>query len=165
MLKMLLLRLLNFLLQKREAKKPEPVLRAELSIGQVWSLLQTKFPEASIFLSDTVYQLATLKDIDEFLRVDQTNKMGYVPEERDCDDFSFRLMGQFSTPEWSGVALGIIWTDLHALNCFIDQNSEFWFIEPQTDNIQQRLVSWQVKNLTDLVNQITEKFKEVPNNG
>lgn len=143
MLKMLLLKLLNFLLKRQEAEKPKPTPRAELSIGEAYSLLRFHFPVAAIYLSDTVYYLSNLEDINEFLRIDQTNKIGFVPEERDCDDFSFRLMGQFSVPEWSGIALGIVWTDIHALNFFIDQNQEVWFIEPQTDDIQQRLVSWQ----------------------
>lgn len=143
MLKTLFLKLLNFSLQRREPSKPKPVERTEINMGRVWEMLQTKFPKAAIFLSDNTYKLCNLEDIEEFLRVDQTNKMGYIPEDRDCDDFSFRLLGQFSVPEWSGIALGIIWTDVHALNFFIDQNLEFWFIEPQTDDIQQRLSTWQ----------------------
>ena len=69
--------------------------------------------------------------------------MGYVTEERDCDDFSYRLMGQLSVPDWSGIAFGIVWTNLHALNCMIDENGKFWFIEPQTGRLQSKLEAWQ----------------------
>lgn len=60
-----------------------------------------------------------------------------------CDDFSYRLMGQLSIPEWSGIAFGIVWTNLHALNCFIDDKGKFWFIEPQSDKLQDKLEAWQ----------------------
>ena len=55
-----------------------------------------------------------------------------------CDDFSYRLMGQFSIPGWSDLAFGIVWTSkpyAHALNCMIDEEERFWFVEPQTDEL------------------------------
>ena len=78
-------------------------------------------------------------DIALFLAQDETNKMGYVDNERDCDDFSYRLMGQFSIPGWSHVCLGIVWTGTHALNCFVDEDSRLMFIEPQSDEIMESL--------------------------
>lgn len=60
-----------------------------------------------------------------------------------CDDFSYRLMGEFSVPGWSDLAFGIVWTNLHALNCFIDESGNFWFVEPQTDTLQSALLPWQ----------------------
>ena len=62
--------------------------------------------------------------------------MGYLPEERDCDDHSYRLMGQLSIPGWSALSFGILWTFSHALNCFVTENGGFRLVEPQTDQIR-----------------------------
>lgn len=43
----------------------------------------------------------------------------------------------------AGLAKGIFWSDVHALNWLVDQNLDFWYIEPQTDGIQAHLEDWQ----------------------
>ncbi len=129
--------------RQKEPKPPKVALRNELTQAELSRLLRKKFGRVAIFLSDRIYKTCTQSDIEEFLKFDETNKMGFVPETRDCDDFAYRLMGQFSTPEWSALAFGIVWTDKHAMNCFIDNNKEFHFIEPQTDRLQKDLKPWQ----------------------
>ena len=55
-----------------------------------------------------------------------------------CDDFSFRLMGQFSIPGWSDIAFGIAVSEVHAYNCVIAENDgdiKAYLIEPQADRI------------------------------
>lgn len=52
-----------------------------------------------------------------------------------CDDFSYRLMGQFSIRGWSDLCFGIVWTYYHALNCVVAENGEVYFIEPQSDEL------------------------------
>lgn len=121
----------------------KPTIRAEITITDLYKLLRDAFPEASIYLSDKVYNLCNLEDIEEFLKQDKTNHSKYVPEDYDCDDFSYRLMGQFSIPGWSSLAFGIFWSDVHALNAFIDQNLDFWYIEPQSDGVSNKLADWQ----------------------
>jgi len=129
--------------QKAELSLPPPVTRREYSYEELYQLLKRKFPEAVIYLSDRTYKACALDDIAIFLEQDETNKMGYVPEDRDCDDFAYRLMGQFSIPGWSALTFGIVWTDKHALNCFVDNMGLFHFIEPQTDELQTELKEWQ----------------------
>lgn len=119
--------------------KPEPILPTSaerIDYGDLYALLRSEAPQAEVFLSDKNYLLCDKADIKAFLAQDETNKMGYVPEERDCDDFAYRLMGQFSIPGWSDLAFGIVWTDKHAMNCFVTENNEFWLIEPQNDTLQ-----------------------------
>lgn len=135
-------------------KKPEfkpvirPMIRKEVDFNYIFNIINTKLPNAPhIYLSDSTYYLCSEDDIKSFLDMDSTNKETYIAEEFDCDDFSYRLIGQLSVPEWSGIAFGIVWTDLHALNCFIDTNGKFWFIEPQTDAIQEILDDWQGKDI------------------
>lgn len=122
----------------------KPVMRKQVDSNYIYGILNAVTPEAThIYLSDNQYWLCSKADIETFINLDATNKDTYVAEEHDCDDFSYRLMGQLSIPEWSGVAFGIVWTNLHALNCLIDETGKFWFIEPQSDTLQDKLEDWQ----------------------
>ena len=114
-----------------------------IDMPDLYTVLYEKWPSANIFLSDNYYRLCSTEDIKAFLAQDKTNRCQYEAERFDCDDFSYRLLGQFSIPEWSDLALGIVWTNLHALNLFVDENKGVWFLEPQEDKIQEKLSDWQ----------------------
>lgn len=136
--------LLEQLNQQLQPLVSPPVMRKQVDGNYIYGIMNAVVPSAThIYLSDNLYWLCSTADIERFLAQDNTNKMGYIQEERDCDDFSYRLMGQLSTPEWSGIAFGIVWTNVHALNCFIDDTGKFWFIEPQTAKLQDKLELWQ----------------------
>ena len=120
----------------------EPESDVEAEWDDIINVITAKFPEVTqdqIFLSDKDYTLASYNDIAKFLAQDDTNRMGYHSNDRDCDDFSYRLMGQFSIPKWSDICLGILWTDKHAMNFVIDEDSNFWFLEPQSDILSDTL--------------------------
>lgn len=121
-----------------------PSVRKQVDGNYIFGILNAVTPNAThIYLSDSQYWLCSEADVESFLKIDATNKDKYVPEEHDCDDFSYRLMGQLSTQDWSGIAFGIVWTNLHALSCFVSDKGEFFFIEPQTDELQKTLQPWQ----------------------
>ena len=120
-----------------------PTSTKEIKVDDLHKLLRNKFEEANIFLSDMTYKLCNPEDIKYFLSIDGTNRFEYEAESYDCDNFSYRLMGQFSIPEWATLCFGICWTDKHALNFFIDEERKFWFVEPQNDSVQENLSSWQ----------------------
>ena len=126
-----------------EPETIEPRSTARINLAELQPLLQKAAPGAEIIMADNWKYLCHDDDIALFLAQDETNKMGYVVDKRDCDDFSYRLMGQFSIPKWSDLAFGICWTDVHALNVFIDEVRRLWFIEPQTDEINEELATWQ----------------------
>ncbi len=114
--------------------------------------LEALLPRAeTLFLSDNTFYLCHPEDIALFLAQDATNRLEYLAEDYDCDDFTLRLAGQFSIPRWSALAFGICWTDLHALNFFVDEDGKFWFVEPQSDEIQSQLNAWQGQNLRLLI--------------
>jgi len=122
----------------------KPVVRKQVDGNYIYGILNAVKPAAThIYLSDNQYWLCSDADIETFLALDTTNKEKFQSELFDCDDFSYRLMGQLSTPEWSGIAFGIVWTNLHALNCFISETGKFYFIEPQNDKLQDKLEDWQ----------------------
>ena len=123
-----------------KSKTIYPTSRAVVSYQGLYTILRQRFPdEGQLYLSDRIYRLPSKEDIKAFLAQDKTNHEKYVAEDYDCDDFAYRLMGQFSVPIWSALAFGIVWTDLHALNCCVAENQKFYFIEPQNDKIMENL--------------------------
>jgi len=123
---------------KKPIVSPEtikPTGNIRIARDEARGLFKARYPDAQIFLSDNDYVLCHPDDIALFLAQDQTNKMGYVPEERDCDDFALRLAGQFSIPEWSGLCFGIMWTSTHALCFYLAEDKTLWNVEPQTDGV------------------------------
>jgi hypothetical protein len=124
-------------------EKIQPTSTRVINYEGLYDTLKDKFPEAKIYLSDNMYLLCNTADISKFLQQDATNKYKYDSDTFDCDDFSYRLMGQFSIPNWSYLAFGIVWTNRHALNCCVDEDLNFWFVEPQSDTLQTDLKDWQ----------------------
>ena len=134
-----------------EPEKLLPTSSMKISGTDLRALMLAQFPDAKVYISDKEYLLCSYNDIALFLAVDQTNILDYIPDEYDCDDYSYRLMGQFSIPSWSALAFGIVWTDIHALNCFITEDREFYFIEPQGDAIQSDLEAWQGNSIRFII--------------
>jgi len=106
-----------------------------ISINAASSLLLDKLDkmgdnEAELYLPDKEMKFYTKSAVQDFLSLDETDKIVYVAEEQDCDDFAAELFGK---------GLGLVWTIPHALNWFISENMEIWFVEPQTDKLSQNL--------------------------
>lgn len=120
-------------------RKPEvaPVIRREISGSDLNEILNEKLKPRYIRMSDDTYKLCDISDVEAFLEEDQTNHIKYESQITDCDDFAWMLLGKFSTPPWSGLAFGFIWTFHHAVNVFIDTNLDIWIIEPQTDQMER----------------------------
>ena len=116
----------------------------------VWQTL-TEWGDDGIvkaYMSDEEYGLTSIEEMSAFLKEDCTNEYVYG-NSYDCDDFSYRLMGNLSVPGACKLAVGIIWVikengECHALNCFIDDMCEAYMIEPQTDAIFSKPSGWRV---------------------
>lgn len=111
----------------------------DISNSEVLTILKAEFPEAVILLTDDQYKTTSKDELLRFLREDATDKYSYVPEFYDCDNFSFRLIGQISNPSWGMIPFGFTFINgggvNHALNCFIDIERELWLVEPQDDRM------------------------------
>ena len=110
-----------------------------ISIDEMSSILLDKLEEmgddkAELYLADVNCKVYKKEDVVKFLNLGETDKIVYIPEEQDCDDFAAELYGK-------GVPL--LWTTKHALNFFVDTENTLWFIEPQTDQIARDLEDWQ----------------------
>ena len=109
-----------------------------ISINEMSSILLDKMEEmgdtnAAPVLADIDNKIYNKEEVKAYLGLDETDKITYVPQEMDCDDFAAILFGKFA---------GLIWTKKHALNFFISEDEILYFIEPQTDKISQTLENW-----------------------
>jgi len=131
---------------KDKVDKPDPL--EDVDHTEIMTVLRAEMGEdCMIYLSDRDYQVTSKEEIENFLALDDTDKRKYLSEYHDCDDFSYRLHGQFSVPGWSGLAFGILWAGVpgggHAINCFVDNDKEVWIIEPQNDKIFKLPDDWE----------------------
>jgi len=126
---------------------PNPIERKKVTGAELYQIIRDKFPEGDIHLSDpwseAAYSLCDIEDIEAFLDVDETNHYQYVRHKFDCDNFSRLLWGQFGIPEWAHFAIGLFWSDVHAMVICVDANEDVWLIEPQTDERRSELSDWQ----------------------
>jgi len=123
--------------------------REKVTSSYLLGLLEKEFgKDTTIYLVDRDYHLIDEEEMERFLIEDKTNLAKYVAEYHDCDDFSFRLMGQVSIPGWSDIAFGIIFAQTpqggHAVNCFVSNEEEVLLIEPQNDKIFKKPLDWKV---------------------
>jgi hypothetical protein len=98
---------------------------------------QTHCSYSNIFMGDKQYDTLTKDQVIKFLEYDLTDRKKYESEYWDCDNFSLRTMSNaqiyFLENMHLNPALGIVWTERHALNFYLDNNSIIHYIEPQTD--------------------------------
>lgn len=90
--------------------------------------------EAPVYLPDDVCKIYKMQDVVSRLKLQQIDRLVYIPEMHDCDDFAAKLFGEFA---------GLVWTNVHALNWFVSDEGKFWFVEPQTSQIADKLADWQ----------------------
>uniref|UniRef100_A0A6M3LNB6 Agglutinin C-terminal domain-containing protein n=1 Tax=viral metagenome TaxID=1070528 RepID=A0A6M3LNB6_9ZZZZ len=110
-----------------------------IDINTASSILLDKMEEmgagnAEIYLPDANFKVYNKEDVKAFLKLDEIDKIPYVTETFDCDDFAAELFGMFA---------GLVWTNAHSLCWFIDENETLWFLEPQSDDIAPDLEDWQ----------------------
>jgi len=88
-------------------------------------------------LADAYYQEADIDKIKDILLADKTDKMEYIPESSDCDDFAFRLMGIFHEDK-DAVSMPIFLTWVltaeggHAVLSYY-YKGQITIVEPQND--------------------------------
>lgn len=107
--------------------------------------LKDKFkPNTYLYLIDSNYYLPSKEYVKEVLDVDKTDTRKYRAQTYDCDDFAFILNSTFieltykdevrRAPFSFGVTMGELPMH-HAINIFVDDQKEVYFVEPQSDAI------------------------------
>ena len=87
-----------------------------------------------VFVIDEKYNLTDVENIRKFLKKDMTNWGIYQPEINDCDDFAIQMWARFNKA-YPNFAFGFAISNEHAFNFFVDNETNVWIIEPQTDKI------------------------------
>ncbi len=90
--------------------------------------------DTEIYLPDMRIKIYKLEEVENSYELEKVSRLEYIPEGFDCDNFAAKLFGKFA---------GLVWTNIHALNWFIDENESFWWIEPQTKKLSRVLETWQ----------------------
>jgi len=111
----------------------------KIDAGKIYAIIQAKLDElkdtqASIFIPDMKMKVYNKEKVMASHELEEVDSLVYASEEFDCDDFAAELYGR---------GMGLVWTQIHALNWFVDTTDTFWFIEPQTKKISQSLEEWQ----------------------
>ncbi len=120
---------------------PQLIPSGTIDINLMSSVLLDKLEEmgddkAELYLADNACKVYRKDDAVKFLGLDEIDKITYVTEIHDCDDFAAELYGK---------GIPLIWTNTHAFNWFIDDTNTLWFIEPQTDTISNNIQNWDVR--------------------
>jgi len=102
------------------------------------SILLDKLDEmgskGEVYLPDTDTKIYNLKEVESSCELKEVSSLSFVAESHDCDDFAAKLYSKFAS---------LAWTNIHALNYFIDEHETFWWIEPQNKKISKSLEPWQ----------------------
>lgn len=106
----------------------------QITLQETFQLLKKHSYAKNIRISDNFFTLASKDNMRKIIELSPVKYRQYQKEIYDCDDFSFTFMGlyRFMIPNY---AVGIIWSNTHAYNFFIDSDKKLWGIEPQTNEI------------------------------
>ena len=130
-----------------------PKVKVILHASDIQRILSEKLPGARLTIPDKSYYCTDVSEIERFLKTDPTNYHKYRSEAYDCDDFAAVLLGK--SKEWVmrssldyPLAFGMVHGDIrnseddnevrpHALNFFIDNDTNVWLVEPQNDKVSK----------------------------
>jgi len=142
----------NFLYHRRYGiTKPNNTIKADYI--QLYSKLQSEFPEANLNLWDYKYKLAPFSEYVRFIEWDLTDLVEYIKDYHDCDDFALALAGALnSVPKWSSLTFGLLILNEppHLMCIFVDDEYKVWIVEPQSDKY------YKVSELRDKIGMIAE---------
>jgi len=88
---------------------------------------------AQHYLLDEDYESCSIIDFKDLLKKDFTNWKIYH-KDYDCDNFAFKLYSNLKN-KYPKLAVGIVFSDGHAFNVFVDNEGFAWYVEPQNDKI------------------------------
>lgn len=87
----------------------------------------------NLFTTDTYQYGIDRKDVTDIINkyAYQIDQGEYTPVIHDCDDFASEMKGFWEQASLAGFCVGYGLSKSHAFNWFIDNNKEFWILEPQ----------------------------------
>jgi hypothetical protein len=111
--------------------------------GRAYAIIDNKLKEMGdveheIYIPDLDNKVYNKDDVSSFHGLEEVASILYIIETHDCDDFARELFGK---------GIGLIWSDKHAFNYFIDNMDNIWFIEPQNKQMSQEVQVWQGRDI------------------
>ena len=87
---------------------------------------------------DRIYRLIGKEAFMVFLEQDDTDKLTYIIDWRDCDDFAKLLMARV-IEFMPGLPIGIVHVDngSHVVNIFVDSDLQVWFVDARHDRVYE----------------------------
>jgi len=122
-------------LKSRITELPEPKLEKKISNIRLRQILENYTGNAKIYLLDHTYYLPKKEDIMKLLKDTNVDKLKYISDFFDCDDFAIRLWGVTSQGKWASTTLGFACGNRHAFNIVILEDEKLYIIEPQNDKL------------------------------
>ncbi|HDZ27943.1 hypothetical protein LCGC14_2087430 [marine sediment metagenome] len=116
-------------------------------VGEIlWAALKKKLLDGWInfLLPDNEYWAAPMADYEAIIEESTLDRMKFIGEKADCDDFALLLKAAFIRAAWKDgkrrrpYCFGEVWGQLpmsHAINWLIDDTETLYFVEPQSDEI------------------------------
>lgn len=92
-----------------------------------------------ILIPDIAMKVYWKDDVAKFLKLDETDKIVYVPESMDSDGFALLLFGK----EENSVSL--LWTNDHAINYFVQPDGVLYYVEPQNDLMSVNIEGFHIR--------------------
>jgi hypothetical protein len=98
----------------------------------------------SIHIADGEYYMPHISYVRKIVAKSRVDRLKWISNRHDCDDFAHLLKADFIKAGYrdgrrrAACCVGVVWGLLpgpHAINFFIDDKQELYFIEPQTDEI------------------------------
>lgn len=110
-----------------------------IATGLMYAIIHAKAAEIEdkdyqIYLPDYNNKVYNKTEVIAAHELEKVASIKYITEKHDCDDFAAELFSKFA---------GLIWTNAHAFNWFIDETDTLWYIEPQTKKLSQTIEGWQ----------------------
>lgn len=125
--------------------------RRVLTYRQVSDILSDLKP-LKIEVQDNEYRLYSKNEVKTIFYISRVYFNFYLKELYDCDDFTLDFM-QYALNKMPGVPLGMAHVSYvdkkiarikHALNVFIDDKQDIYFIDPQSGEITRPRKDWKV---------------------
>ena len=97
---------------------------------------KTNCSRRNIYVSDPHFDPISDKAMTEFLVFDNTDNNDWKEDIWDCDNFAIQFMAsaqRYFAQRGLNAAVGIIWTEKHAFNWYLNTDMKIHYVEPQSD--------------------------------
>lgn len=95
----------------------------------------------SLYVADGDYYCPPVDDVEDVIHEAKVDQDDYIAEAHDCDDFARLLVAAFIKDAYReglrrpAYCFGLIFTNGHAFNWFVDSNKNIQLVEPQTGSV------------------------------